>query len=47
MGVFVMPPGPPCQPRDGVAMHAGEPLGLTDAIALGQVLHDRDGCLPR
>jgi hypothetical protein len=36
-----MPPGQACQPHDGVAVHAGEPLGLADAVALGEVLEDR------
>ena len=31
------------QADDGVAMDADEPSGLADAVALGQVLQDRDG----
>jgi hypothetical protein len=33
------------QPHHGVAMDADEPLGLADAVALDQVLEDRDGLL--
>jgi hypothetical protein len=36
-----MLPGQACQPQDGVAVHAGEPLGLADAVALGEVPQDR------
>ena len=38
-----MPPGSAGQSYDGVAMDADEAPGLADAIALGQVLEDRDG----
>jgi hypothetical protein len=31
------------QPHDGIAMDADESLGLADAVALDQVLEDRDG----
>ena len=35
--------GSACQADDGVAMDADEAAGLADAVALGQVLQDRDG----
>jgi len=32
---------------DGLAVDADEPAGLADAIALGDVVEDRDGLLRR
>jgi len=40
-----MLPGLACQPHDGVAVDADEPLGLADPVALDQVFEDRDGLL--
>jgi hypothetical protein len=39
--------GHACQPHDGVAVDADEPLGLADAVALDQMREDRDGLLGR
>src|SRR5262245_14279653 len=41
VGVVGLLAGQARQPRDGVAVDPGEPLGLADAVALGEVLEDR------
>jgi hypothetical protein len=43
MSVVGVVAGGACQADDGVAMDADEAAGLADAVALGQVLQDRDG----
>ena len=43
MSVVGVVAGGACQPDDGVAMDADEAAGLADAVALGQMLQDRDG----
>jgi hypothetical protein len=43
MSVVGMLSGGAGQPHDGVAVDADEASGLSDAVALGQVLEDRDG----
>ncbi len=42
-----MLPGHATQPHDGVAVGADEASGPSDAVALDQVLEDRDGLLRR
>ena len=45
MGVPGVPPGLAGQPHHGVAVDADQAFGLADAVALDQVLEDRDGLL--
>ena len=47
MDVSRVRPGQARQAHDGVAMHAGEPFGLPDPIALDHVLQDREGFVLR
>ena len=45
MSVVGMNSGGACQADNGVAMDADEAPGVADAVALGQVVEDRDGLL--
>jgi hypothetical protein len=42
-----MGPGLPAVAGDGLPIDADEPAGLADAIALGDVMEDREGLLRR
>src|SRR5262249_13414479 len=47
VGILGVLASQPCQPQDRVAMDPDQPCGLTDAVALGQVVEDREGLLGR
>jgi hypothetical protein len=47
MQALGMGPGLAAVAGDGLAIDADEPAGLADAVALGEVMEDRDGHLRR